>query len=249
MRCRRICRELLWLARFGEFGPSSAPHLDHLAQCGNCRDEVGFDRALVQQLRTALAERIANDEPSAGAWSVILERAQTPERGIGAFLHDQLVAMAARLRTATAITAVALAGIIATTTQVSITHPEAGSAETEVVRNSAGEQFERQPLLPRPRGNAPVPVTYVVSAAPSDPELAFLVSASMPSVAPAPATTEQTVEPVPAPAPGASTIESDVVLGPSVSQQTPVDPDGGGRASSAAAAVAPTNEPVAGEPF
>ena len=78
MSCRRICRELLWLARFGEFGPSSAPHLDHLAGCSACRDEVGFDRALVQQLRLALAERIASDEPSPSAWDVILERAPRP---------------------------------------------------------------------------------------------------------------------------------------------------------------------------
>ncbi|MGI8999160.1 MAG: hypothetical protein ACR2GO_05580, partial [Candidatus Limnocylindria bacterium] len=99
MRCRRICRELLWLARFGEFGPSSAPHLDHLAHCGGCRDEVGFDRALVQHLRVALAERIEDAAPSPNAWSVILERAQAPERGIGAFLHSRAEAFAARLRT------------------------------------------------------------------------------------------------------------------------------------------------------
>jgi anti-sigma factor RsiW len=142
MRCKRICRELLWLARFGEFGPSSAPHLDHLAGCSHCRDEVGFDRALVQQLRTALAQRIEQAAPSAGAWGVILERAQAPERGIRTYLHGQAGALAARLRTATAISAMALAGIIATSTHVAITHPQAGSAETEVLTNSVGELFE-----------------------------------------------------------------------------------------------------------
>ena len=179
MSCRRICRELLWLARFGEFGPSSAPHLDHLADCRNCRDEVGFDRALVQQLRLALAERIEHAAPSPAAWSVILERAQEPERGIGGFLRGRAGALAARLRTATAITAMALAGIIATSTHVAITHPEAGSAETEVLTSSAGELFERQPLLPRARTNGRVEVSYVATGPPSDPEAAFLVNASL----------------------------------------------------------------------
>ena len=64
MSCRRTCRELLWLTRFGEFGPSSAPHLEHLSGCRSCRDEVGFDRAMVQQLRLALAVRVTSDTPS-----------------------------------------------------------------------------------------------------------------------------------------------------------------------------------------
>jgi hypothetical protein len=179
MRCKRICRELLWLARFGEFGPSSAPHLDHLAQCGHCRDEVGFDRALVQQLRVALAERVAEAAPSPGAWGAILERAQAPERGLFGFLHGSAGALAARLRTATAVTAMALAGIIASSTHVAITHPEAGSAETEIVTSAAGEQFERQPLLLRPQAPTRTPVMYVAAVAPSDPEAAFLISASL----------------------------------------------------------------------
>ena len=43
------------------------------------------------------------------------------------------ISLASRLRTATAVTAVALAGIIATSTPVAISHPEAGSAEIEAV--------------------------------------------------------------------------------------------------------------------
>jgi hypothetical protein len=221
MSCRRICRELLWLARFGEFGPSSAPHLNHLADCGHCRDEVGFDRAMVQQLRIALAQRIANADPSPAAWTGILERAQAPERSLRGLLRDQAAAMAARLRTATAISAIALAGIIATSTNVTITHPEAGSAETEVVRNAAGEQFERQALIPRPREiPSRVPVIYVPASAPSDPERAFLVSASMTSVPAAPA--ETVVEAVPEPED--SVIRSSVSLGGASSQLTPLDP-------------------------
>jgi hypothetical protein len=214
MRCRRICRELLWLARFGEFGPSSAPHLDHLATCGGCRDEVGFDRALVQQLRVALAERIASEEPSPGAWSVILARAQTPEHGLGDFLRGHLVSLAARLRTATAVSAVALAAIVATSTQVAITHPAGGSAETEVVQSADGEQFERQPLVPRPRRVA-TPVVYVAAVAPHDPEAAFLVSASLPPVATASGDEVEAEETV---------VESAVVIRPPFSQLSPADP-------------------------
>jgi len=243
MSCRRICRELLWLARFGEFGPSSAPHLDHLAGCGHCRDEVGFDRALVQQLRTALAQRIEQAAPSAGAWGVILERAQAPERGIRAFLHDQAGALAARLRTATAISAMALAGIIATSTHVAITHPQAGSAETEVLTNSAGELFERQSLVPRPRGAARVPVTYVVAAL-SDPEDAFLVNASMASVAPAAEVVEESVEPNPA----ETTVESVISIGGTASRVAPLDPGGGDPGGSAEAFDA-GEDAAAGEPF
>lgn len=213
MRCKRICRELLWLARFGEFGPSSAPHLDHLASCGGCRDEVGFDRALVQQLRVALAERIASEEPSSGAWGVILARAQAPEQGFGDFIRGHAAGLASRLRTATAVTAVALAGIIATSTQVAITHPEAGSAETEV-RQGLDERFELRPLVPRPRQIA-TPVVYVPAAAPRDPEAAFLVGAPLPvsaSAVPDEAASEE--EPM---------VEAVVIVAP-FSRLTPADP-------------------------
>jgi hypothetical protein len=211
MRCRRICRELLWLARFGELGPSSAPHLDHLAGCSACRDEVGFDRALVQQLRVALAERIANEEPSPGTWSIILARAQAPEVSSLAALLGGLVG---RLRTATAVSAVALAAIIATSTQISVMHPEAGSAETEVRRSAAGDQFERQPLIPRPRRIA-TPVTYVPAAAPSDPEVAFIVNASLPVGSTVASDEEPTVD--------ETVIEAELSIGPSFSRLTPAD--------------------------
>ena len=239
MRCRRICRELLWLARFGEFGPSSAPHLDHLASCGGCRDEVGFDRALVQQLRVALAERIANEEPSPGAWSAILARAQTPEHGLGEFLRGHLASLASRLRTATAVSAVALAAIIATSTQVAITHPAAGSAETEVVQSADGEQFERQPLVPRPRRVA-TPVVYVAAAAaPHDPEAAFLVSASLPATTTASGDEEEAEETV---------LESAVVIRPPFSRLAPADPVGS-RDPAPAPVPVERNDVPAGGPY
>jgi hypothetical protein len=238
MKCRRICRELLWLARFGEFGPSSAPHLDHLSRCSGCRDEVGFDRALVQQLRLALAERIANDEPSPSAWDAILARAQAPEStGLAAFVRGHAVWLAVRLRTATAVSAIALAGIIATSTQVSVTHPEAGSAETEVRRSAAGELFERQPLVPRPRTTA-TPVIYVPATSPADPEAAFLISATR-SLAPAPAEEEPATE---------TTIESEVSIGAAVSRLTPAD-SGGSPPADERRVVTDRPEVPVGEPY
>jgi hypothetical protein len=241
MRCKRICRELLWLARFGEFGPSSAPHLDHLAGCSGCRDEVGFDRALVQQLRVTLAERIANEEPSPGAWSVILARAQAaPERGFAEFLRVHGIALASRLRTATAVTAVALAGVIATTTPVAISHPEAGSAETEVRPGSDGEQFELQPLLPRPRQTA-TPVVYAVAAAPRDPEVAFLINASLPAAATAPSTDTK--------ADDDTATESIVVIGAPFSRLTPADPADSIDDPPSAPPLAARDDAPAGEPY
>jgi hypothetical protein len=79
MSCRRTRRELLWLVRFGPFDAGSAPHLDHLASCRDCRDEIGLDRALVRQLRTALAERIGDATPSPSAWEGVLARMRQPE--------------------------------------------------------------------------------------------------------------------------------------------------------------------------
>ncbi len=79
MSCRRIRRELLWLVRFGDFDVGSAPHLEHLAGCQDCRDEVGLDRALVRQLRTALAARIGDATPSPSAWEGVLARMRQPE--------------------------------------------------------------------------------------------------------------------------------------------------------------------------
>ncbi len=243
MRCRRICRELLWLARFGEFGPSSAPHLDHLSQCGNCRDEVGFDRALVQQLRVALAERTAMEEgPSPRAWESILERAVAPDHGIWSFVHRHAAGFAARLRTATAVTAMALAGIIATSTHVAITHPEAGSAETEIAPSAAGELYERQALVPRPRTGFDdhIPVAYVGVSTPSDPEAAFLVSAAQATAVPAAEATEQVAE--------ESAIESSVSLG-HVSRQTPADPVDDPRHGATSGAAPGALDAPAGTPF
>jgi hypothetical protein len=117
MTCRRICRELLWLARFGEFGPSSQPHLDHLAGCASCRDEVGYDRAMVQQLRVALAERIEGMTPSPDVWQRILHRAQAAEPA-PTRMWSWSTAILARLRTVSAVTATGLALVLALNMEV-----------------------------------------------------------------------------------------------------------------------------------
>ena len=129
MKCRRICRELLWLARFGEFGPSSQPHLDHLAACRGCRDEVGFDRAMVEQLRLALAERIADAAPSPSTFDRILARTQVPEPRPAARIWSWSTALVGRMRFATAMAGTGLALVLALNMNVvPVTVPASGGA-------------------------------------------------------------------------------------------------------------------------
>jgi hypothetical protein len=145
MRCRRICRELLWLARFGEFGPSSQPHLDHLANCQGCRDEVGYDREMVRQLRIALQARIDAMEPSPRAWEAILERAKAPEPiGLDAWWR-RWAAIANRLRTATAMAGTGLALVLALNMQVIATPSVEDSDAGAEPGRSALEQVPRLP--------------------------------------------------------------------------------------------------------
>ncbi len=148
MRCRRICRELLWLARFGEFGPSSQPHLEHLAACRACRDEVGFDRAMVEQLRIALAARIDGATPSPSAWDRILARAQDPEPRVGERLWGWSTSMVSRLRFATAMAGTGLALILALNTQIVPLGLPASDADGQRGEPSA---LERVPRVPPPQ--------------------------------------------------------------------------------------------------
>lgn len=119
MSCGRLRRELLDLFRFGGLDGRSAPHLEHLAECRPCRDEVGIDRVLVERLRVALAERVAGASPPSAAWSTILARSQTPERGFRGWLGRRVLPLF-KPRVATGATAVALAAIIALGTDVTI---------------------------------------------------------------------------------------------------------------------------------
>ena len=117
MSCRRVCRELLWLTRFGEISPDSAPHLDHLTGCRSCRDEIGFDRAMVERLREALAARVADASPSPTTWERIVARAQAPEPA-SVRLWEWSTAIVARLRVATGMAFASLALILALNTQL-----------------------------------------------------------------------------------------------------------------------------------
>jgi hypothetical protein len=112
MTCRRICRELLWLTRFGEIDQDSAPHLEHLAGCHACRDEVGFDRAMVQQLRHVLAERVGDATPSPAAWGGVLDRMRQPERQMTR-VRAWTVRLAAGLRVGTTMAGASLALVVA----------------------------------------------------------------------------------------------------------------------------------------
>lgn len=148
MRCRRIRRELLWLARFGEFGPSSQPHLDHLAGCRACRDEVGYDREMVGRLRAALAARIEGMSPSASAWKGILERAQAPEPSRISVWWSRSSSIVARLRTATAMASTGLALVLALNMEVI---PVSAPAQTDAAVEPRTPTLQQVPRMPTGR--------------------------------------------------------------------------------------------------
>ena len=79
MSCARIAREVIEFFRFGDLDARSAPHLDHLAVCAACRDEVGLDRELVVALQRAIGARVDGHAASPGAWLEIRRRALQPE--------------------------------------------------------------------------------------------------------------------------------------------------------------------------
>lgn len=117
MSCRRIRRELLAFVRFGELGPGTQPHLDHLAGCASCRDEVGYDREMVRRLRAALAARIEGMDPSPSVWEEIRRRAQAADPEPAGWLA-RLGAMAVRRRSTTAMAGTALALVLALNMEV-----------------------------------------------------------------------------------------------------------------------------------
>lgn len=181
MSCRRICRELLWLARFGELGPSSAPHLEHLSSCRACRDEVGFDRAMVEQLRRALAARIEHASPSPTAWDAILARARTPEPPPARRLWEWSAALVSRLRVATAVAGTGLALVLALNMEIvpAVTEP----SDAGTVGELALTQVPRVP----PASNSLAALARTWGAGPgssavqSDPEAALRVAGRRPA--------------------------------------------------------------------
>lgn len=117
MSCHRARRALLGMTRFGEFGPDAHVHLDHLAGCHPCRDEVGCDRELVRQLRAALAARVDGMEPPATVWDQVLALAQQPEQSRFRWPWRRGAALGAS-RSLTAMAGTGLALVLALNTQV-----------------------------------------------------------------------------------------------------------------------------------
>jgi hypothetical protein len=125
MSCHRVRRALLWMTRFGEFGPDSQLHLDHLAGCRACRDEVGCDRATVRLLRAALAARVDGMEPSSGVWEQVRALAQQPEPRRGRWPWRRPSDVMAIGRSLTAMAGTGLALVLALNTQiVTVTLPQ-----------------------------------------------------------------------------------------------------------------------------
>ena len=175
MSCRRICRELVELFRFGELDRRSAPHLEHLATCRSCRDEVGFDRELVDRLRVALAERVAHEGPSGSAWPTILARAQAdePSRWLR-WLRWSPGVLAERLRAASGIAVVGLAAVLSAGTQIDIVQTSNAPLPN---RHSPGDAFEAAVLLPGPRPAIAIDADegrVVVPYVPPDPESEYI---------------------------------------------------------------------------
>jgi hypothetical protein len=134
MSCRRIRRELLWLVRFGDLDGGSAPHLDHLAGCRACRDEVGLDRALVRQLRTALAARIGDASPSPSAWEGVLARMAEPEPSPWRSWSTRLASV---LRAGSAMAGASLALIVALNLEMAPLGPSPELSDTDALSASA----------------------------------------------------------------------------------------------------------------
>jgi len=159
MTCRRICRELLSFVRFGELGPRSQPHLDHLAGCGSCRDAIGYDREMVQRLRAALAARVEGVDPSPAVWERILRSAQASEPEPAEGWLARLGGSALRRRTTTAMASTALALVLALNVEVvSLVPVSPTGAPTEATiidEKRADAQRWARPSVMRPTVSGP----------------------------------------------------------------------------------------------
>lgn len=193
MSCRRICRELLSFVRFGELGPRSQPHLDHLAGCSSCRDEVGYDREMVQRLRAALAARVEGMDPSPQAWEQILRRAQAPDPAPAEGWLARLGVAAARRRTTTAMAGTALALVLALNMEVVSVMPAIPTdASMEAVVSDVGDgdslrwarpsATRRSPVV----GDAAVEPRFITDSQPEIRMTGIVAGLTPPSAAAAP---------------------------------------------------------------
>jgi hypothetical protein len=115
MSCRRVRRDLLDRFRFGQVDGCSAGHLDHLAGCVSCRDEMGIDQALIRQLRRALQARVEGHAASPHAFAEIRRRAlaETGVQASGGRL-PRLTQWRTALRTLAAGSALVLIAVVST---------------------------------------------------------------------------------------------------------------------------------------
>jgi hypothetical protein len=238
MSCRRIRRELLWLVRFGELDAGSARHLDHLAGCQECRDEIGLDRALVRQLRTALAERIGDATPSPSAWEGVLARMRQPEPSGRAWPAR----LAAFLRAGSAMAGASLALILALNLEMVPLGP-AAAPDVDVNAVSASVSAGRGAGLRHWDGGAPAAGSGLVRSGPS---AVFVPIAT--ETLPPPRTSLEVEDP----APPSDPIDDPAQQGPAVALHlVPVDAaaisgDGGAGEASEDQPAAPAVPPVGG---
>jgi hypothetical protein len=175
MSCHRVRRALLWMTRFGEFGPDSQLHLDHLSGCRACRDEVGCDRETVRLLRAALAARVDGMEPSSGVWEQVRALAQQPEPARSRWPWRRASDVMAIGRSLTAMAGTGLALVLAMNTQiVTVTLPQPDGASSPLAVSEgvgAPSAWDRLPrLVPAGGGSAADEAPPMDLNAPPDPE-------------------------------------------------------------------------------
>jgi hypothetical protein len=198
MSCHRVRRALLWMTRFGEFGPDSQLHLEHLAGCRSCRDDVGCDRQTVRLLRAALAARVDGMEPSPTVWEQVRIRAQQPERRRFPWRWRRASDALGVGRSLTAMAGTGLALVLALNTQVvTVTAPRPDGATPAALSQADGvpSAWDRLPRLAEAGSGG----SRLDLDAPPDPE-GLLVSVDAGEVLAA--REEPAREEAPAPAPG-----------------------------------------------
>ena len=174
MSCHRVRRALLGMTRFGEFGPDSELHLDHLSACRPCRDEVGCDRELIRQLRVALAARVEGMEPRATVWDQVRVLAQQPERARFRWPWRRASDAIGVSRSLTAMAGTGLALVLALNTQVvTVTQPSPSAASPLAVGGAADglpSAWDRLPRLAGPGSASGAERSSIIFSSGPDPE-------------------------------------------------------------------------------
>ncbi|HEX2766072.1 MAG TPA: hypothetical protein VHR55_05515 [Candidatus Limnocylindria bacterium] len=173
MSCARSRRAILDMTRFGEFGPDSELHIDHLSSCRECRDEVGCDRELIRQLRAALAARVEGVEPPSTVWNQVLVLAQQPERSRLPWPWRRSGDALGAARTLSAMAGTGLALVLALNTQVvTLIGPSADVPSPAPITDTVGvpSAWDRLPRLAGGGNNEAAEQQQMVLNAQPDPE-------------------------------------------------------------------------------